>query len=136
MRGFKLRVDLIRNLDKTPHMNQGKFVFSQVTRFLPKRAFDWMVAKYDGDLYVKHFSCWNQLLCMMYGQLCGLDSLSDLITCIRAHKNKFYHLGFGKNVSRNNLSNSNMKRDYKIYENLFYHLVRESQNISFHKDKN
>nr|WP_288278518.1 DUF4372 domain-containing protein [uncultured Prevotella sp.] len=27
------------------------------------------VRKYDGNRYVKHFTCWNQLLAMMFGHL-------------------------------------------------------------------
>lgn len=97
-------------------MNNGKFVFSQVTKLLPKKSFDRLVSKYSGDRYVKHFTCWNQLMCMMYGQLCNRDSLRDLITCIQAHPQKSHHLGFGRNVSLNNLSNANQKRDYRIFQ--------------------
>ena len=43
-------------------MNQGKFIYSQLTDFLPNRVFDGLVAKYNGDKRVKHFSCWNQFL--------------------------------------------------------------------------
>lgn len=110
-------------------------MFAQVADFLPRRIFDRIVNEYEGNSYVKHFSCWNQLLCMMYGQLCTRDSLSDLIICIRAHKNKYYHLGFGKNVSRNNLSNSNRNRDYRIYESLANHLVGVAQSNSFPEDE-
>lgn len=108
-------------------MNTGKYVFSQVTSFLPKRVFDVLVSKYDGDKYTKHFSCWNQLCCMMFGQLSGRDSLRDLIVSISPHKSKFYHLGFGKNVTRSNLSLANENRDFRIYEELWYHLVTISQ---------
>lgn len=110
-------------------------MFAQVADFLPRRIFDRIVNEYEGNSYVKHFSCWNQLLCMMYGQLCTRDSLSDLIVCVRAHKNKYYHLGFGKNVSRNNLSNSNRNRDYRIYESLANHLVGVAQSHSFPQDE-
>ncbi|MFM6812524.1 MAG: DUF4372 domain-containing protein, partial [Dolichospermum sp.] len=83
-------------------MYAGKYVFSQVSFFLPARIFDRCVARYNGNRYVKHFTCWNQLLCMMFGQLCGRDSLRDLIVSINPHADKFYHLGFGKNVTRSN----------------------------------
>jgi hypothetical protein len=36
-------------------MNQGKFVFSQLTDFLPKRIFDGLVTKYNANKYVRHF---------------------------------------------------------------------------------
>lgn len=50
-------------------MNTGKYIFAQITEFLPKRVFDCIVARYSGDKYVSHFSCWNQMLCMIFGQL-------------------------------------------------------------------
>ncbi|MBI3520392.1 MAG: IS4 family transposase [Bacteroidetes bacterium] len=108
-------------------MNQGKYVFSQVTSLLPKKAFDRLVSKYEGDKYTKHFSCWNQLMCMMYGQLGNRDSLRDLVTCIAAHRLKFHHLGFGKGVSKNNLSNANKNRDFMIFQDYAYHLVAIAQ---------
>jgi hypothetical protein len=81
-------------------MNHGKYVFAQIIEFLPQRVFDSIVSKYNGNKYVKHFSCWNQLLCMMFGQLGNRQSLSDLVLCIEAHRSKAYHLGFGQNVSK------------------------------------
>jgi hypothetical protein len=108
-------------------MNQGKYVFTQITEFLPQRTFDRFVKDYFGNRYIKHFTCWNQLLCMMFGQLTGRDSLRDLLTSISPHSSKFYHLGFGKNVSRSNLANANEKRDYRIYEALSYELISTAQ---------
>ena len=84
-------------------MNQGKYVFAQVIEFLPQRILDKFVKKYDGNKYVKHFTCWNQLLCMIFGQLTNRDSLRDLIVAINAHNTKCYHLGFGKSVTLSNL---------------------------------
>ena len=37
--------------------------------FLDRNLFNYLVKKYGGDRYVKHFTCWNQLLVMMFGQL-------------------------------------------------------------------
>lgn len=104
-------------------MNTGKYVFSQLTEFLPKRIFDGIVERHNGNKYVKHFTCWNQLLAMMFGQLTNRDSLRDLIVAIDAHSSKCYHLGFGKNVTRSNLSKANENRNYKIFEEYAYHLI-------------
>jgi len=107
----------------TDPMNQGKFVFAQLTEFLPRRAFDCLVDKYDGNKYVKHFTCWNQMLCMLFGQLTNRESLRDLIVAIEAHSQKSYHLGFGKNVTRSNLAKANENRDSKIFEDFAYILI-------------
>ena len=50
-------------------MNAGKYIFSQLVSFLPKRVFDGIVKRHEGDKWVKHFTCWNQLLALMFGVL-------------------------------------------------------------------
>jgi len=104
-------------------MNQGKYVFAQIVEFLPQRVFDRFVEKYDGNKWVKHFSCWNQLLCMLFGQLTNRDSLRDLIVALDAHSTKSYHLGFGISVTRSNLAKANETRNSKIFEAFAYHLI-------------
>jgi hypothetical protein len=110
-------------------MNQGKYVFAQISAFLPQRIFDRLVAKYKGNYGVHHFSCWNQLLCMMFGQLSNRDSLRDLVLTINAHQSKFYHLGFGKAVSKTNLAVANEQRDWKIYLDFANSLITEAKKI-------
>lgn len=104
-------------------MNHGKYVFAQIVEFLPQRIFDKLVKKYDGNKYVKHFTCWNQLLCMVFGQLTNRDSLRDLTVTINAHSSKSYHLGFSKNVTLSNLAKANQNRNSKIFEQFAYHLI-------------
>ena len=111
-------------------MNQGKYIFNQLTDFLPQRVLDRLVEKYDGNKYVKFFSCWNQLSCMLFGQLSGRESLRDLMIGLEAHKSKFYHLGFGKNVTRSNLAKANERRNYKIFEEFAYHLINEARRVT------
>ena len=108
-------------------MNSGQYIFSQVVGFLPTRLFDRCVRKYNGNKWVKHFSCWNQLLCMMFGQLSNRDSMRDLLVCIGAHQAKHYHLGFGRGVSRSNLANANEKRDYRLFEQFATEMITEAR---------
>jgi hypothetical protein len=108
-------------------MNHGKYIFSQLVEFLPQRVFDRFVTKYDGNKKVRHFTCWNQLLSMIFGQLSSRDSLRDLIIVFEAHQSKSYHLGFGKNVTRSNLSKANENRNYKIFEDFANHLILIAQ---------
>ncbi|UZO79152.1 IS4 family transposase [Aquimarina sp. ERC-38] len=98
--------------------NQGKYVFAQLLTFLPKRTFNGIVNK-----YVRHFSCWNQLLCMIFRQLTNCDSLRDLVVTLDAHNKKSYHLGIGRRVTRSNLAKANQKRDYRIFEDFAYNLI-------------
>ncbi|NLA49546.1 MAG: DUF4372 domain-containing protein [Bacteroidales bacterium] len=109
-------------------MNNGKYVFSQLIEFLPKRVFDCIVMKYQGDKYIKSFSCWNQLLIMMYGQLSGCESLRELVCITTAHSQKSYYLGFGKFlITRSNLAKANTNRDCKIFEEFANKMISIAQ---------
>lgn len=116
-------------------MNQGKYVFSQLSFFLPRRAFDGIVEKYKGDYSVRHFTCWNQMMCMIYGQLSNRDSLSDLTLTINAHSEKAYHLGFGKGISKANLGKTNANRDWRIYHDFAYHLIAIARKVCIVNDQ-
>jgi hypothetical protein len=106
-------------------MHKDKFIFAQLVSFLDRNKFNYIVRKYDGDKYVKHFTCWNQLLALMFGQLSNRESLRDLIVALDAHHSKCYHLGMGKNVSKSSLARANQDRDCRIFEEYAYFLVNE-----------
>ncbi len=109
-------------------MNTGKYIFSQFVEFLPKRVFDGIVKKYNGDKYVKTFTCWSQLLVMMFGQISSCDSLREVICIIDAIKNKSYHLGFGNgDIKLSNVAYANANRDYKIFEELAHYMINLAQ---------
>ena len=97
-------------------MNKGRYVFTQLCDFLPKRVFDRLVDKYDGNKYVKSFSCWNHLLVLIFGQLSNRDGLRDLIVTLAPFKSAFHHLGFGKSVTRSNLGKANEVREVRIFQ--------------------
>ena len=114
-------------------MHKDKFVFAQLVEFLDRNHFNYLVRKYLGDKYIKFFTCWNQLLVMMCGQLAKCESLRDLIVALEAHWRKLYHLGMGKSVTRSNLAKANEQRDYRIFEDFAYHLVAEARSKSTEK---
>jgi hypothetical protein len=115
-------------------MNQGKYIFAQLTDFLPRRVFDRIVEKYDGNKYVRSFSCWNQMLCMVFGQLTARDSMRDLMLSLEAHQPKYYHLGFGSTVTRRNLGKANERRNSKIFEKFAYVLIEEARRSCYRDD--
>ena len=84
--------------------------------FLPVDHFKWLVKKYEGNKYVKSFSCWNHLLVLIFGQLSNRDGLRDLIVTLAPFKSAFHHLGFGKSVTRSNLGKANEVREVRIFQ--------------------
>lgn len=108
-------------------MNQDKYVFAQLTAFMNRTQFNNFVRKYNGNRYVKQFTCWNQLLAMMFGQLSNRESLRDLIVAFEAHQAKQYHLGLGRNpIAKATLAYANQNRDYRIFEDFAFYIMKEA----------
>jgi hypothetical protein len=104
-------------------MNQGKYVFAQMVEFLDHHKFEDLVIRYNGNKGIRGFTCWNQLLMMIFGQLSNRDSLRDLMTIIEAHKSKAYHLGFGRCVNLSTIARANASRDYRIFEEFAMYII-------------
>ena len=59
-------------------MFSGEYIFSQVMDHLPMHTFRKCVERYSGNRYVKSFNCFDQFLCMAFGQLTHRESLRDI----------------------------------------------------------
>lgn len=109
-------------------MNQGKYVFSQITDFIPKRQFERMATEYRDRTKGWELTPWSQLLVLMYGQLEGCRSLRELTDLTTAHGSKSFHLGFGRlPVNKSTLSKANQLRDYHLFERFAYYMVTLAQ---------
>jgi Domain of unknown function (DUF4372)/Transposase DDE domain len=96
-------------------MNQGRTVFSQLINFLPDREFRRCVERYQGDIRLRGFSCWDQYLAMAFAQLTYRESLRDIEACLRSMQGKLYHLGFRGKVARSTLADANESHDWRIF---------------------
>jgi hypothetical protein len=115
-------------------MHAGKLVFSQLMEFLPWRRFDTCVRRYHGDRKVKSFLCSEHWRVMAFAQLTYRESLRDIETCLRAVGTKLYHMGIRSNISRNNLSNANRTRDWRIYADFAQILIAEARSLYADED--
>lgn len=116
-------------------MPQGRYLFSQITDYLPKNKFNQIVSQYPDNTKRWQLSYWNHLLVMIYGQLQGCASLRELTDLTVAHGKKSYHLGFGKiPVGRSVLSKANMIRDSRIFEAMAMHMIAVAQGYRLGKE--
>jgi hypothetical protein len=110
-------------------MNLGRTVFSQLLDFLPTYQFQVCVDRYQGDRYVKEFSCWDQFLCLAFAQLTYRESLRDIEACLRSQRAKLYHMGFRGRISRNTLAHANHRRDWRIFADFARVLVAQARQM-------
>ena len=115
-------------------MNQGQTVFSQIIDFLPQKKFHQCVNRYNGNYRVRSFKCYNQLLCMAFAQLTYRESLRDIECCLRAMREKLYHMGIRGKVSRSTLADANEVRDWRIYSDFAQILIHEARHLYVEDD--
>jgi hypothetical protein len=61
---------------------------------------------------------------MMFGQLTHRESITDIITCLEAHKSAAYHMGIKHVVAVSTLTRANENRDYRIYADFAAYLLK------------
>src|SRR2546428_220112 len=113
-------------------MNQGRTVFSQLISFLPDREFRRCVERYQGDLRLRGFCCWDQYLAMAFAQLTYRESLRDIEACLRSMRGKLCHMGFHGKVARSTLADANESRDWRIYADFAQVLIRIARPLYAH----
>ena len=110
-------------------MHNGSYVFRQITGILSRHDFEQCVETYQGDRFVKSFPCWQQFLCLVFGQLTFRESSRSIVLCLNAHPKKLYHLGFAATIKLSTLYHANEQRDWHIYEAFAQTLIRRARSL-------
>jgi IS4 transposase len=108
-------------------MNSGRTIFSQIMDYLPAYEFRQCVERYSGNYKIKSFACWDQFLSMAFAQFTYRESLRDIQVCLRAAKQKTYHMGIRGKISRNTLAHANQTRDWRIYADFAQTLIKKAR---------
>jgi hypothetical protein len=110
-------------------MPTSQIVFAQLLKYLPHAAFRRIVARHRGDYRLRAFSCWDQFVCLAFGQLTGRESLRDLELCLRSRPEHLYHLGLRGRVCRSTLAEANERRDWRIQADVAALLIRHARRL-------
>jgi hypothetical protein len=110
-------------------MLNDRYVFSQLIDFLPKHEFDRCVARYHGNRRIRHFSCFDQFLCLAFAQLTYRESLRDIEICLHALHKELYHAGFRGVIARSTLADANEHRDWRIYADFAQVLIARARRL-------
>jgi len=110
-------------------MNTGRPIFAQLTDRIHPQQFQRCVTRYHGEHKVQSFTCWDQFLCMAFGQLTYRESLRDTVDCLCARADMLYHMGFRGAIRRSTLADANEQRDWRIYANLAQQLIRQARRL-------
>ena len=110
-------------------MNLGKTLFAQLMDFLPWKTFHRIVARHDGDRYVKSLTCADQFRVMAFAQLTYRESLRDIEVCLSAQVTKLYHMGLRQEIKRSTLADANETRNWRIHAEFAQRLIVQARKL-------
>jgi hypothetical protein len=71
---------------------------------------------------------------MAFAQLTYRESLRDIECCLRAMKEKLYHMGIRGKISRSTLADANENRDWRIYCDFAQILIHQARQLYSNDD--
>jgi hypothetical protein len=104
-------------------------IFNQLLNLIPTGKFQKIVEKHDGDKYVKKFKTFHHLITLLYGQITEKDSLRDIQHPLNLEKNRLQFFSLPE-IKKSTLADANNNRKSKIFEDLFYELLKKTQELT------
>ena len=95
-------------------------LFSQLLRHFPRTEFAHLVVKHEAEKRAKGFTCWTQLVSMLFCHMAHADSLREICGGLACCLGKLRHLGITKAPNKSTLSYANKNRPAALYEELFW----------------
>ena len=101
-------------------MVQVASLFNQLLQHFPRTEFAALVKKHNAERAAKGFTCWTQLVSMLFCQLGRADSLREICNGLACCLGRLVHLGIAKAPRRSTLSYANEHRPAALFEDLFF----------------
>lgn len=98
-------------------------LFSQLLNQISRTEFSRLVASNRAEHGAKGFSCYEQLVAMLFCHLARVDSLREISSGLRSCGGKLLHLGISKAPARSTLSYANIHRPPGLFRDLFFSML-------------
>jgi hypothetical protein len=95
-------------------------LFGQLLAHVPRSIFRAAVDRHGAERGAKGFSCWTQLVAMVFCHLAHADSLREICNGLAGCRGKLNHLGVDRPPARSTLSYANAHRPAALFEDLFW----------------
>jgi hypothetical protein len=124
---FSLKTPIIQ-IRRTKIMVKVSSLFSQLLDHFPATKFTTLVKKHQAERNAKGFTCWTQLVSMLFCHLAHADSLRDICNGLSCCLGKLIHLGIGKAPNKSTLSYANSHRPADLFRDLYYETLDHFRN--------
>jgi hypothetical protein len=111
-------------------MTRTGSLFTQILSLFQRSVFARHVRELRAEHRAKGFTCWDQLVAMLFCQLAQARSLREISDGLKSCAGRLQHLGLTSEPKRSTLSYANAHRPWELYERLFYDLLAQCQALS------
>jgi hypothetical protein len=104
-------------------------------KLIPRTSFHKAVLEHKAERHGRGFTCWGQLVAMLFCHLGQARSLREICNGLAASEGKLKHLGISNAPSRSTLAYANEHRPWELYETVFHQLLGQCENEARGKKK-
>lgn len=103
--------------------NNNKPVIRQILDLIPPHLIRDSIKKFQTDKYCHKYKTYDQLVALLFGQLCRCSTLEDISVGIGVSETFIKDLGLEQSPAKSTMSDGNKKRNYQVYEYLYGSLL-------------
>lgn len=109
--------------------NIKKPVIRQIINLVPRWMIESCAKKHSSDKGCSKYKTYDQFVALTYGQLNKCYTLNDISTGIGVSETFIGDLGLTQSPARSTMSDGNKKRDWKVFESLYYRLLKHYERV-------
>jgi hypothetical protein len=109
--------------------NIKKPVIRQIIDLVPRWIIESCSKKHNSDKGCSKYKTYDQFVALTYGQLNKCYTLNDISTGIGVSETFIGDLGLNQSPARSTMSDGNKKRDWKVFESLYYKVLKHYERV-------
>ena len=104
--------------------NNNKPVIRQVIDLIPRHLLIASVSRFKSDKYCHKYKTYDQLVALLFGQLCKCSTLEDISVGIGVSETFISDLGLEQSPAKSTMRDGNKNRNYQVFEELYNELLK------------
>ena len=109
--------------------NNNKPLIKQILDLVPNWIFESCTNTYQSDKGCSKYKTYDQFVALTFGQLNKCQSLNDISAGIGVSEIFINDLGLKQSPARSTMSDGNKKRDWHVFESLYYRLLSHYKSV-------
>lgn len=109
--------------------NTNQPLLRQIIDLIPRHILQKSIIRHQSDKYCSRYKTYDQLVSLMFGQLNKCYTLEDISAGIGVSGTFIKDLGLSQSPARSTMSDGNKKRNWQVFESLYYDLLGHYERI-------